>query len=298
MVPFWRKFTGILSLFAFIIASTVLSTLALLFAIFARIFPMLFWYQFWMRVALKMPVYWAGTCKYILRLHRRHRWIINGDSQSLSCQHSYLLFSNHQNWLDILILGAVFNPQAPTIKFFLKRELLWSLPLLGVTVRLLEYPFLRRHKREDIRKHPELKNVDIETTKAACKKFILFPTTIMNFVEGTRFTAEKREQQASPYRNLLKPKAAGIAMVLKECHHHLSGIINTSIYYSQKTSIWAYFIQEPMTIQVDFERLPISDDLIGNYYSDRNFRRYIQHWLNELWSRKDNLLDEAKNNNT
>ncbi len=30
----------------------------------------------------------------------------------------------------------------------------------------------------------------------------------INYLEGTRFTPEKHAQQQSPYKNLLKPKAA------------------------------------------------------------------------------------------
>ena len=37
---------------------------------------------------------------------------------------------------------------------------------------------------------------------------------MFNFLEGTRFTRAKHDEQQSPFRHLLKPKAGGIAFVL------------------------------------------------------------------------------------
>jgi 1-acyl-sn-glycerol-3-phosphate acyltransferase len=62
-------------------------------------------------------------------------------------------------------------------------------------------------------RHPERRGKDVETTRRSCEKFRAHPTTIVNFVEGSRFTEEKT-QTRSPYQNLLPPKAAGIAMAL------------------------------------------------------------------------------------
>ncbi len=45
-------------------------------------------------------------------------------------------------------------------------------------------------------KKPELKGKDIETTRKSCEKFKDTPTTIINFVEGTRFTRTKTQAKA------------------------------------------------------------------------------------------------------
>ena len=52
-----------------------------------------------------------------------------------------------------------------------------------------------------------LRGQDLETTRRACAKYRNQPALILNFLEGTRFTAAKHEQQASPYVHLLRPKA-------------------------------------------------------------------------------------------
>ncbi|MGS3113446.1 acyltransferase, partial [Escherichia coli] len=63
-------------------------------------------------------------------------------------------------------------------------------------------------------RHPERRGKDVETTRRFWEKFRLRPTTIVNFVEGSRFTQEKNQQTHSTFQNLLPPQAAGIAMAL------------------------------------------------------------------------------------
>lgn len=67
-----------------------------------------------------------------------------------------------------------------------------------------DFPFMRRYSQLFLLKYPHLKGKDIEITKKACQKYKDLPVSIMNFVEGTRFTPEKHKKQESPYKNLLK----------------------------------------------------------------------------------------------
>ncbi len=75
------------------------------------------------------------------------------------------------------------------------KKILWSLPIAGWACYFLGYPFIARHSHEEVRKNPQLKTKDIETTRAACAKFKEFPTTVMNFVE--RHTVYSREKKPS-----------------------------------------------------------------------------------------------------
>jgi 1-acyl-sn-glycerol-3-phosphate acyltransferase len=173
----------------------------------------------------------------------------------------------------------------------MKKELLWSLPVAGWACYVLGYPFMARHSHEEIRKNPRLKSKDIETTRAACMKFKEFPTAVMNFVEGTRFSAAKREAQQSPYQYLLKPKATGVALVLQELHAQLSGIVNVTLHYQpQNLSLWQFLRGKIERIDVHYELLPITPDLVGDPYADRVFRKHFQQWLSEVWQRKDQRL--------
>ena len=101
----------------------------------------------------------------------------------------------------------------PFLKFFLKKELIW-VPILGIAWWALDFPFMKRYSAAVLKKRPHLRGKDIEITRQACKKFKSLPVSIMNFVEGTRFTREKHDKQKSPFTHLLKPKAGGIGFVL------------------------------------------------------------------------------------
>ena len=252
------------------------------------------WYRLWMRGAHRVTVWWMQGNRCILWGVGRHRWAVEGVSD-FSPQKNYVLISNHQSWLDILVLGVVFTGRAPILKFFMKKELLWMLPFAGLASYLLGYPFMARHSREDIRRNPELKGQDLATAKAACQKFREFPTTVMNFVEGTRVTPKKQLQSQSPYHHLLKPKSAGIAVVLHELETALSGIIDVTIHYAERPmTLWRFLKGECTRITCHYEVLPVTADLMGDYHQNRAFRATFQQWLNTRWVHKDEWLEQVE----
>ncbi len=269
----------------------VSASLVLLFGFFAWIIPNKTWRHHGIKITARVPIWWMDINRLLIHLSAHQTFDIQGP-QDLNPKGTYLMISNHQDWLDILIINDYFNRKTPILKFFMKKELLWQLPVAGLACYFLGYPFLHRHKKSDIRKNPELKGKDIETAKKACAKFKEFPTTIINFVEGTRFSAAKHERQQSPYRHLLKPKAAGIAVVYQEMHQHLDGIIDVTVQYSNKPiSLWKFVSGGIDTIALHYQVLPVDPALVGDYYNDRLFRKRFQAWLNELWQQKDALLE-------
>ncbi len=242
----------------------------------------------------KWPVWWMDVNYWILQLSTYKKWQIEG-TEALDPQNWYLLICNHQSWMDILVLGVVFRKQLPILKFFMKKELLWSLPVAGWACYFLGYPFMARHSHEEVRRNPQLKTRDIETTRYACGKFKDFPTAVVNFVEGTRFTRAKHDAQQSPYRRLLKPKATGVALVLQELHQQLSGILNVTLHYKpQNLSFWDFLSGKIVKIYLHYELLPVIPGLVGDPYEDRIFRRHFQQWLNGLWQEKDQQLDKLQ----
>ena len=150
---------------------------------------------------------WAEIDKWIFATCTPTVWDVRG-AGDLRQDTSYLVVSNHQSWVDIPALIQVFNRRTPYFKFFLKKELIW-VPFLGLAWWALEYPFMKRYSKAFLEKHPELKGKDLEITRAACEKFKRIPVTVVNYLEGTRFSEQKKAQQQSPYRHLLKPKAGG-----------------------------------------------------------------------------------------
>jgi 1-acyl-sn-glycerol-3-phosphate acyltransferase len=208
----------------------------------------------------------------------------------LSLEQWYLMVANHQSWVDILVILRLFNGRIPYIKFFLKQSLLY-IPFMGFCFWALDFPFMRRYSKAQLEKHPELKGKDIEQTRKSCEVFRYNPVTIINFMEGTRFTQEKHDQQQSVYRYLLTPKAGGVSFALSAMNGQLKQLLDVTIFYPKKIpTYWEYASGGVKKIQLHLRQLPITENLIGSYTDDEIFRQYFQDWVNQLWQEKDQLL--------
>lgn len=239
----------------------------------------------------KTPEWFAKINSFIMQISTKKLWDISGTG-TLDKNGWYLMISNHQSWLDILVLGNIFADKIPPLKFFMKKELLWQLPFAGLACYALGYPFMSRHSHAEIRKNPALKGKDVETTKKACQVLRIFPSTLINFVEGTRFTPNKHAKQLSPFKHLLKPRTGGISIVLQELNDILSGIVNVTIHYGHKPpTVWEFACGHFEKITIRYEVIPLTPELIGDYYSDRHFRSHIQQWLNTLWKSNDEFIE-------
>jgi len=119
---------------------------------------------------------------------------------------SYLVASNHQSWVDIVILQIELMHKVPFLRFFIKKQLIW-LPLLGFAFWGLDFPRMSRYSLAYLKKHPEMKGKDLEATRKACEHFKTKPVSIINFFEGTRQTKEKYAKQNPPFKHLLRPKS-------------------------------------------------------------------------------------------
>ncbi|MGY4534966.1 1-acyl-sn-glycerol-3-phosphate acyltransferase [Pseudomonas sp. TE3786] len=204
----------------------------------------------------------------------------------------YLVTSNHQSWVDILVLQHTLNRRLPFFKFFLKQELIW-VPVIGLCWWALDFPFMKRYTKAYLEKHPEKKGQDTAATRRACEKFSDVPVAIFNFLEGTRFTQAKHDQQNSPFRYLLKPKAGGIAFVLDAMGARLKSMVNITIHYPEgNPSFWAFLCGEVPKVVVRYHTLEIPREFLGkDYNSDETYRLGFQQWVNKLWEEKDAELE-------
>ncbi len=209
--------------------------------------------------------------------------VINGDVNQRGW---YLLISNHFSWLDIVVLSAIDVLPAP--KFFLKDELKY-VPLIGSGAWAMGMPFMKRVSKAQLAKNPKLKGLDVARTKHSCRNFRSHPTTIINFVEGTRFTKAKHQAQQSPFQHLLKPKAGGVAFALEVLGEQFDAILNTTLMYeAQSNHICGSFLRgrlNKVTINICLE--PVRAELLGNYQQDSQFRSHFQESINQLWLNKD-----------
>lgn len=206
---------------------------------------------------------------------------------------SYLLVCNHQSWLDIMLLFDQLYGRVPPLCFFLKRELMW-VPVIGAACWAMDFPFMRRRSREELARNPGLAGEDLATTRLFCERFRHQPVTVVNFVEGTRFSESKRDKLGSPYRHLLRPKAAGLSFTLNAMGPQFAGIIDVTIAYrpSRHPPLWSFLRGEQTDLAIHFDVLPVPQDLAaGDYANDPQFRERFQAWVNALWTRKDARLD-------
>ena len=207
----------------------------------------------------------------------------------------YLVIANHQTWVDIVVLQAVFNRRVPFLKFFIKQELIWF-PFLGIAWWALDMPFMKRYSPSYLAKNPQMKGKDLETTRRACEKFRDTPTSVLNFIEGTRFSEQKRADRKSPYKNLLQPRAGGLAMALSSMGELFTGLLDVTLVYPDgATSFWAMCCGHPVNVIADVREKKLETWLVeGDYQNDREFRKRLHTWLGETWSEKDAIIAETR----
>ena len=137
---------------------------------------------------------WVATNSLIQNIFSPYKIELTG-LDALQRKDWYLVIANHQSWVDILVLQRVLHNRIPFLNFFLKKELLY-VPFLGLAWWALDFPFMKRSSKSQLKKNPKLKGKDIETTRKACEKFKTMPVSIVNFVEGTRFTSDKHTEKS------------------------------------------------------------------------------------------------------
>jgi 1-acyl-sn-glycerol-3-phosphate acyltransferase len=242
------------------------------------------------RVLVLIAESWIAVNNGLFEVFTRTHWQIQG-LETLRRRGNYLVLCNHQSWVDIAVLQKVFNRRIPFLRFFLKSQLIW-VPLLGPAWWALDFPFMKRYSRETLAAHPELQGKDMEATRRACEKFRHMPVSVMNFVEGTRFTPAKHDAQQSPYQYLLRPKAGGLAFVLDAMGDALHAILDVSIVYPNGPGTMMDLIAGRVRdIRVHMRELRIDHGMRGDYERDEAFRARFQAWVNALWQEKNERIE-------
>lgn len=243
------------------------------------------------RVLMALGENWISMNRLIFAGSGALRWRVEG-VEDLRKDGWYLVLANHQTWVDILVLQCAFNRRIPFLKFFIKQELIW-IPFLGVAWWALDMPFMKRYTPSYIAKHPEKKGKDLEATRRACEKFRDTPTSVINFAEGTRFSEQKRISRQSPHRNLLPPRAGGIAVALSSMGELFDAILDVTIVYTNGVPrFWGMCCGDQVRAIIDLRKLPVDATLVeGDYRNNRDFRREVHRWLGQIWQDKDARID-------
>ena len=197
----------------------------------------------------------------------------------------YLVFANHQSWTDIIVLQNTLLGRIPPLRFFTKRELIWA-PLVGVAMWLLGFPYVRRHSRAALEANPALRGQDREAVVRACAGFRERPTSVLAFLEGTRFTTAKHAAQESRYRHLLNPRSGGFGYALDGLADKVPQAVDVTIVYEGEVpGFWDFLCGRCRRVRFVARTLPPPE----------NDRDAIGAWIEERWLAKDAELDAVRN---
>ncbi|MBV2133750.1 acyltransferase [Pseudomonas sp. MAP12] len=237
---------------------------------------------------------WADGNRAWMQWVQDTRWQVEGLEQ-LQVRGSCLVISNHQSWVDIFVLQYHLNRRLPLLRFFLKKELIW-IPVFGLCCWALDFPFMQRHSKAYLARHPERRDADLQTARKACARLRGIPVALFNFLEGTRFTAAKQAAQQSPYRHLLKPRAGGIALAIDAMGEQLQALVDVTIHYPDgRPRFRDLLCGRLQRVTVCFSQRPIPAEFLGRSYDqDEAYRLQFQQWVNSLWEDKDALLERLQ----
>jgi len=236
---------------------------------------------------------WVSGCDNIFDLMLPTKWEIRGIGDDIRPDGHYLIISNHVSWVDIFALFRAFHGRAAFIRFFLKQQLFWA-PIVGQACWALEFPFMRRYTPEYLDRHPEKRGADLATTRKACQRYRNFPVAMLNFVEGTRFSKAKHDEQKSPYRHLLRPRTGGISFVLAALGDQLDAMYDITLAYPPdgEVTMWQFVSGQVPKIIIDAQRVEPPPQFFDAAVTSAGLvRDELRAWMGDLWLKKDEALD-------
>lgn len=236
---------------------------------------------------------WVGANDRIFDAMLPSRWDIAGIPDDLQREGRYLVISNHMSWVDIFVLFRAFHGRTAFIRFFLKHRLIWF-PIAGQACWALEFPFLRRYTAEYLQRHPENRELDLQTARRACRRYEHVPVAVLSFLEGTRFTHEKQSDQDSPYGHLLRPRIGAVAFVLASLGEQLDGVLDATIAYpGGDVTFWEFVRGRVPVIIVRIRRLDVPREFFTPAITEPGpARDRFRVWIDSIWREKDALLDQ------
>ncbi len=246
---------------------------------------------------IKLANNWINVNNHLIeRVLPELKWDIQIDpALDLSLEGRYVMICNHQTWVDTTVNQYIGLKRMPLTRFFTKWELIF-IPLVGQAFKILGFPMMKRHSKAQIAKNPELKNRDIEEARRACEQLLSQPFTLLNYVEGTRFTPAKHAAQKSPYQHLLKPKAGGLALALKILGQEIDALVDMTIVYDEEVPEYSEFwLGNVGQIAVNLRKIELPSWILeGDYENDRDYRVQFHQWLQQIWREKDELIGQMK----
>lgn len=273
-----------------LILTTILGFIPIFFIGLLKLIPHEQWQNRCTQAIDVVATAWCGINSYYVHQIQKMQLHVTG-LECLDRKSWYLVVSNHQSWLDIVILQSIFNRKIPVLKFFIKDQLKW-IPFLGFCWWAMGCPFMKRYSKEYLVKNPHKQGKDLIATRNAVNAFKRTPASVMNFIEGTRFTPSKKRAQNSPYTHLLKPKAGGISFVISSMSEQITSLLDVTIVYAEKQhSLWDFLCKRVRSATVLIRTIPIPAQFISpQLVEDHEMHNEFKAWLNQQWAEKDHLI--------
>jgi 1-acyl-sn-glycerol-3-phosphate acyltransferase len=226
---------------------------------------------------------WVGMNDRIFDWMLPTKWDVAGIPESVTPGGRYLIISNHVSWIDIFAIFRAFHGRAAFVRFFLKWQLIFF-PIVGQACWALEFPFLRRR--------PEKRQQDLATARRASQRYRHIPVAIMTFLEGTRFSQEKHDDQESPYVHLLRPRVGAIAFVLASLGEQLDAMIDVTLAYpGGDTTLWQFLTGKLQRVTVRARTLDVPPEFYTAEITEPGpARDRFKTWVDAIWREKDALL--------
>ena len=284
---------GILSFLAVVLNTLFWCIFLLSVAVLKLLVPVEAWKRICTKIIINVGECWIYCNGLWIKLLHRPELKVEG-FESLDRSKWYLSVANHQSWADIFVLQDITNRQIPMLKFFMKHVLIW-VPVIGLAWWALDMPFLKRYTKEEIERNPNLRGKDVKEMEKSFSRYSRYPVSIFSFAEGTRFTEEKKIAQNSKFNNLLSPKSGGIGLTLTTMPY-IKVLLDFTIHYeSSRRSFWDFLCGRMSKANVRVKEIQIPEYLLGkNYEEDIEFREELKSWMENLWSDKDQYLEEIK----
>ena len=238
--------------------------------------------------------WWSANNARMIRLFNTTTVEIDWhESEELSMDKWYLVISNHQSWTDIVLLQTYLHPVLPPLKFFTKEQLVW-VPFIGLAMKVLGFPYVKRVTKKQMRANPDLRTADRDNIITACEDFKNHPTSVLNFIEGTRRTQEKYDHQNSEFKYLLRPKIGGLDYVLEGMVNHLHRLVDVTIVYPDGVpTFWEFLQGKCQHVRIDIKPREIPATVTAAKAQNR--RTELAQWIKSLWLDKDERIAKVMN---
>ena len=117
------------------------------------------------------------------------------------------------------------------------------------------------------------------------QQFLERPISILTFLEGTRFTEEKKTQRNSKYKYLLNPRTGGLSFALDSLDSKVDRIVDITLVYEEFVpGFWDLMCGRCPRVQMNVRTLEVGETF------KPNLKQEIAQW----WARKDEEIERLR----